>query len=696
MALRKVKIRNTPNIKTQGLGVSGNMIYPIYKPNMMATPDIDYNRSLGPVDREDANLEAEKGETAFIPNVQGLPAHFDIGGERHFNGGTPLNLPDDSFIFSDTSKMKLGGDLVKDFGKNPDKKYTPADIAKQYDINRYRAVLADPATDAMQKKTAEMMISNYNLKLGKLGLVQEAKKGFPQGIPAVSIPYLIHASIDPSQILPPVGGQQQGPQDQQMPENQQQMRMGGHPQPWANFGNALMQDGGYKSQADYEAHLLDPYSATKRQAQAEWYAKQRVQQKPQQPAKTKQTKSEPFDFNKVKEHLNELEARKNEEYRKMSQDQMEASAAKNQDRLDAERTRLVNQIQDLQKQGKYTSNWNFLPSFLEPTTVETQMRALEKNDKRYGINTEDPSNYINSNGPFNTSVDSAAVAQKYMQSHQAQPVAKDTVRGLSVEEQRKLLGLKNGGLIKAQEGITMKNGKLYVTKNGVVAEITDPKIIKDYQQAHQQKPTTAKPSSTDPHKDVNQLYRNDYLDNLNKLQGTSNMQARLPKKEFMSDVPKMQNADYTKNFWNDPAKQEDFKQRHAWFFKENPDWKPYDDNGNIISGATKKFHDAYNAYGKQKGMKEDYFTSNDSDKHWRNDDMWGQGTFSAPALDPQATTLQGKQESEEDPRTPQSNQTKSQYTPEEYHNPAKPEFFKLLVRARLELSKFSLVLVTLS
>ena len=36
------------------------------------------NNTLGPMKRKDANLEAEKGETAVV-NIDGIPAHFKIG-----------------------------------------------------------------------------------------------------------------------------------------------------------------------------------------------------------------------------------------------------------------------------------------------------------------------------------------------------------------------------------------------------------------------------------------------------------------------------------------------------------------------------------------------------------------------------------------------------------------------------------------
>lgn len=159
--------------------------------------------TLQPVAREGANLEAERGETAVV-NIDGLPAHFKIGGKRHTQGGTPLNLPDNSFIFSDTAKMRIKDPIIlAQFGMVPKKAgYTPAEIAKKYDINKFRQVLADPNSEDLERKTAEMMISNYNMKLAKLALIQESMKGFPQGIPVIAMPYIMANEIDPSEYLP--------------------------------------------------------------------------------------------------------------------------------------------------------------------------------------------------------------------------------------------------------------------------------------------------------------------------------------------------------------------------------------------------------------------------------------------------------------------------------------------------------------
>ena len=149
--------------------------------------------TIKPVDREAANIEAEVGETVVADFTgSGRLEHLKIGGKKHSQGGTPLLVPDDAFVFSNTPSLKMKGSELTDFGKskNSDKKFTPADIAKQYDINKYQAILDDPNADPLSKNTAAMMVQNFGKKLSQLALVQEAKKGFPNGIPDLAMTYL--------------------------------------------------------------------------------------------------------------------------------------------------------------------------------------------------------------------------------------------------------------------------------------------------------------------------------------------------------------------------------------------------------------------------------------------------------------------------------------------------------------------------
>lgn len=142
---------------------------------------------LPAVSRHEANIEAEKNETVMGDfDNDGIAEHFKIGGNKHYEGGTPLSVPDGSFIFSDDRRLKLKGAILDHFGKgkNNKKKYTPASLAKQYDINSYKEVLEDPQADRLAKATASLMIANNRSKLENLSLLQEAMKGFPNGVPS--------------------------------------------------------------------------------------------------------------------------------------------------------------------------------------------------------------------------------------------------------------------------------------------------------------------------------------------------------------------------------------------------------------------------------------------------------------------------------------------------------------------------------
>jgi len=197
-------------IKKAGSMINGyNQMAPSYMPNDLADKKIDVRKSLTPIDPKFANIEAEKGETLLDLDVDGLPAHYKIEGKKHSQGGTPLSTNDHSFIFSADKALKIKDPyLLAEFGKlskNAKAKNggeLPADIAKQYDINKYRKILSDPNSDKVERETAEQMIKNYNLKLSKLALVQESMKGFPDGIPDAGLTYIAMAGINPQDLLP--------------------------------------------------------------------------------------------------------------------------------------------------------------------------------------------------------------------------------------------------------------------------------------------------------------------------------------------------------------------------------------------------------------------------------------------------------------------------------------------------------------
>jgi hypothetical protein len=186
-------------------------------PNKFGNEKTEVKKTLQPIPRKDSTLEAEAGEIAVVSDDTGLPTSFTIGGNRHSSGGTPLNLPANSFIFSRDNSMKIKDkDILAQFGMgNRTSGYTPAEIAKKYDINVFRKVLADKNSDKMQKDTAESMITNYNEKLAKLALVQESHKGFPNGIPLIAQPYLHTSGLNPAHLFQQ---QEEDSEDQEQPD----------------------------------------------------------------------------------------------------------------------------------------------------------------------------------------------------------------------------------------------------------------------------------------------------------------------------------------------------------------------------------------------------------------------------------------------------------------------------------------------
>lgn len=263
---RKVRIKKLPQART-GYQVNGSLKNDVagfggadYN-HYIGVPDMEISKYITAVPRDEANLEAEGGETVYGDlNGDNFPEHKVIKGPRHSEGGVPLKLPEDSFIFSDTNSMKINDENILQMFNKPMKKgkgnkgYTPAELAKQYDIDKYRKILQDPNSDNIDRKTAELMIRNYNMKLGALALAQESKKGFPQGIPVMALPYLEANGIEEEQLLPPQLPEPQAPaspdqEDMMAYEDQEMMQEGMMPQgeeqmlpPMAEYG---MMIGGY-------------------------------------------------------------------------------------------------------------------------------------------------------------------------------------------------------------------------------------------------------------------------------------------------------------------------------------------------------------------------------------------------------------------------------------------------------------------
>ena len=166
--------------------------------NFNNTDDKNVRYSLSSVPRDNANIEAEGGETVLTDLTNdGTFGLYDIKGPRHSSGGVPMFLPEQSFIYSDTNKMKFTKDELAEFGVNTKKKMTPAKLSKKYELNDYYAQLESPYADVIQSTSAELMLKKNMMNLSKVAFGQESKKKFEEGVPLAAHPYLVQQGIDP-------------------------------------------------------------------------------------------------------------------------------------------------------------------------------------------------------------------------------------------------------------------------------------------------------------------------------------------------------------------------------------------------------------------------------------------------------------------------------------------------------------------
>ena len=181
-----------------------------------STKDTDVRYSLSSVPRDMANIEAEGGETVLTDlNNDGQFGLYDIKGPRHSSGGVPMFLPEQSFIYSDTKDMKMGKEMLSEYGIKSRKKITPAKVSKKYDLNKYYGILNDQYTDKIQANTAELMLQKNKESLSKLAFGQEMMKQFEDGVPLAAYPYIKSIGLDPFEFSEKVEGLKKFTGDQQ-------------------------------------------------------------------------------------------------------------------------------------------------------------------------------------------------------------------------------------------------------------------------------------------------------------------------------------------------------------------------------------------------------------------------------------------------------------------------------------------------
>ncbi len=149
-------------------------------PGVMPDPDpyAKVGRTLPDADPHNADLTWEKNEV-MLTNVGGQPSTFVANTGTHASGNDQsVTIPGEdkqAFIFSDTKDLKIKNpEILKLFNETKGK--TPAGIAKKYNLSKYTKVIADPDTDNVSKKTAQMMVDNMTGKLNLLANIQEAHK----------------------------------------------------------------------------------------------------------------------------------------------------------------------------------------------------------------------------------------------------------------------------------------------------------------------------------------------------------------------------------------------------------------------------------------------------------------------------------------------------------------------------------------
>ena len=210
MAKIKIKIKKVPtsntkykdggNFPEQDFQIFGNN--PLQFKGETDSKDDDGDESIGtsyPTEKKgQGTVEAEKGE--LIAKLKENLKLFKIGGKKHSNGGTDIKMEDGDFIFSNALKIK--GEILKsEFGLNPKKEYTFAEVANKYiDMNEFHKL--SESESPLEKKTGLMMIEKYKDKLAKLAFLQEAQKGMPNGMPEIAAPLMEKAAKIPQEGIP--------------------------------------------------------------------------------------------------------------------------------------------------------------------------------------------------------------------------------------------------------------------------------------------------------------------------------------------------------------------------------------------------------------------------------------------------------------------------------------------------------------
>jgi hypothetical protein len=246
-ATRKIRITGVPTMANGGYanrsashGYGNQQVGQGYALNRFWSSPAGYPGStsqVNPYGRTGNTLpEAENGGDINAEKQEMILGDFDQDGQQelmnvdgppHTEGGKDVNVPSNSFVFSDTKDLKIKDpQILAMFNMAPKRGgYTPAFIAKKYDLNKLKKILDDPNADELAKKTAQLMYDNYLAKLNKLAGVQEAMKA------EMGMEHHDPNQAQQSQQEPPVQeAGNMGPGGENMMQPEVMFRYGGIPQ----------------------------------------------------------------------------------------------------------------------------------------------------------------------------------------------------------------------------------------------------------------------------------------------------------------------------------------------------------------------------------------------------------------------------------------------------------------------------------
>lgn len=249
----KIKITGTPlqRYADGGKRVGDQMGYGLYRGQSVrdfnAFNKIDqsdyYDRTLRHtetgVDRDKANIEAEKGEKIIARDGMSI---MDIKGKKHSQGGTPMNAEAGSYILSDfiraDKKMQAAMGFEVKSSKPKDNTWSKVldSKVKSKDFNRLSQILQEAAAgkevDPFELATAKSKMPVYADYVSKAALGNELTKmsmGKPYEIPEIAMPALAKMFPQTAEKM-----MQQKQARQEMPQEMPQ-------QPMAKYGMEIPQ-----------------------------------------------------------------------------------------------------------------------------------------------------------------------------------------------------------------------------------------------------------------------------------------------------------------------------------------------------------------------------------------------------------------------------------------------------------------------